>query len=68
MQVREHPKFGYRPEMQGYVIKSNLTAAEAQCLANSQYGHGGLKQLFISDAQKLIEQGILVPIESIKLR
>lgn len=68
LQVQEHPTFGYRSEMQGYTLKTDLSAAEAKCLANSQFGKGGLDQLFIPDANELIEKGILIPTEKIKLK
>lgn len=68
LQVQEHPLYGYRGEMQGYMLKGDLSAAEAKCLANSQFGKGGLEQLFIPNTQELIVEGVLVPVENIKLK
>lgn len=68
LQVQEHPTLGYRGEMQGYILKTDLSAAEAKCLANSQFGKGGLEQIFIPSTQELIEKGILIPVDKIKLK
>lgn len=68
LQVQEHPTLGYRGEMQGYILKTDLSAAEAKCLANSQFGKGGLDQIFIPCTQELIEKGILIPVDKIKLK
>ena len=68
LQVDKHPKFGYRSEMQGYQLNSEIDGAEAKCLANSNYGDGGLDQKFIPNANELIEKGILVPVDKIPLK
>ncbi|MEG0345335.1 MAG: hypothetical protein RR546_02560 [Erysipelotrichaceae bacterium] len=68
LQVQEHPSLGYRGEMQGYILKTDLGAAEAKCLANSQFGEGGLDQIFIPSVEELIEKGILVLVDKIKLK
>lgn len=68
LQVREDPIYGYRKEMHGYKLSTDIDAAQAQCLMNSQFGKGGLEQKYISDANKLIEEGILVPVDKIILK
>ena len=68
LQVEPHPTLGYRPEMQGYQFKSGIEGAEAPCLANPDYGAGGLIQEFVPDANTLIENGILAPVDKIKLQ
>lgn len=68
MQVREDPIHGYRKEMQGYMLNTDLDAAQAQCLKNLQFGKGGLKQKYIPDANELIKQRILIPVDKIILK
>ncbi len=68
LQVREDPVHGYRKEMQGYMLNTDLNAAQAKCLANSQFGKGGLEQKYIPNANELIEQGILIPVDRIGLK
>lgn len=67
LQVEPHPTLGYRSEMQGYQFKEGIEGAESLCMANPDYGAGGLVQEFVPDANALIEKGILVPVEKIKL-
>ena len=67
LQVEPHPTLGYRSEKQGYQFKEGIEGAESLCIANTDYGAGGLVQEFVPDANALIEKGILVPVERIKL-
>lgn len=68
LQVEAHPTMGYRSEMQGYQFKDVIEGAEAKCLANPDYGPGSLIQKFVPDANDLIKQGILEPVEKIILK
>jgi hypothetical protein len=68
LQVVKNKNLGYRSEMQGYKLKTNLNAAESKCLANSNFGKGGLDQKYIYDANDLIKKGILVPVDKIILK
>ncbi|MFD2214556.1 T7SS effector LXG polymorphic toxin [Metabacillus endolithicus] len=67
LQVQKHPQFGYRPGMTAYVVDDDLTAAFGITKANPHYGPGNLPQMFVPDANELIEQGILKPIHSQRL-
>jgi hypothetical protein len=68
LQVKENAKYGYRKEMWGYLLKQDIYAAKALCLFNIQYGKGGLEQKYIPNSNELINKGILVPVEIIKLK
>ncbi|MFS0653840.1 pre-toxin TG domain-containing protein, partial [Bacillus sp. 179-C3.3 HS] len=67
LQVQKHPQFGYRPGMTAYVVDDKIEAAFGITKANPQYGTGNLPQMFVPDANELIEKGILKPIESQRL-
>ena len=67
LQVEPHPTLGYRSEMQGYQFKGVIDGAESVCLANPDYGAGGLIQEFVPNANDLINRGILVPVNKIEL-
>ncbi|RSD28531.1 hypothetical protein EJA10_05280 [Mesobacillus subterraneus] len=67
LQVQRHPQFGYRPGMTAYVVDDDIAAAFGITKANPQYGPGNLPQMFVPDANVLIEQGILKPIHSQRL-
>ncbi|WP_255377792.1 hypothetical protein, partial [Listeria sp. ILCC796] len=68
LQVEKNPVHGYRGEMQGYKVTKNTDAAFGKTKANPQYGKGGLPQVFVPDANELIEKGILVPVDKIILK
>lgn len=68
LQVREDPIHGYRNEMQGHMLNTDIDAAQAQCLNNLQFGKGGLAQKYISNANELINKEILVPVDKIILK
>ncbi|MRX74373.1 hypothetical protein GJU40_19830 [Bacillus lacus] len=67
LQVQKHPKFGYRPGMTAYVVDDDIAVAFGITEANPDYGPGNLPQMFVPDANVLIEQGILKPIHSQRL-
>ena len=67
LQVEKHPIFGYRDTMQGYQVTSDIDAAFGHAKANPQFGKGGLPQYFLPDVENLIEKGILIPVDNIKL-
>ena len=68
LQVEPHPILGYRTEMQGYQFNVNIDGAESICLANPDYGLGGLTQNFVPNAKELINQKILIPVDKIALK
>lgn len=67
LQVEKNPIHGYRGEMQGYIFNNDVASAYGITNANPQFGKGGLPQYYVPDVQDLIDQGILTPINSIKL-
>ena len=68
LQVKEHPKFGYRKTMQGYMATENgIPTATGKALNNPQFGDGGLNQTYVPNSEELINQGKLTPINSIDL-
>ena len=67
LQVQRHPQLGYRPGMTAYVVDDDIAVAFGITKANPQYGSGNLPQMFVTDANVLIEQGILKPIHSQRL-
>ena len=67
LQVEKNLVHGYRSEMQGYKATIDLEAAFGLTKANPQFGKGGLPQIFIPDANDLIQKGYLIPVENIPL-
>lgn len=67
LQVSKHPVKGYRPQVTGYVVTQDTKAAFGITKANPKYGDGGLPQVFVPDANKLIGDGILKPVDTISL-
>lgn len=67
LQVEKSPIHGYRGSMQGYKATSDISAAFGVTKANPQFGRGGLPQVFVPDAERLINQRILVPVNNITL-
>ncbi|MDF2564835.1 MAG: hypothetical protein K0Q53_1230 [Massilibacillus sp.] len=67
LQVEKHEMFGYRSSVQGYLVKDESSAAFSITKANLDYGKGGLPQIFVQDANELIEKGVLVPVDKINL-
>ena len=67
LQVEKNPIHGYRGTMQGYKVVKDVNAALGITKANPQFGKGGLPQVFVQNVEELIKQGILVPVDSIKL-
>jgi hypothetical protein len=67
LQVEKHAIFGYRSSVQGYFVNEDASGAFSITKANPDYGKGGLPQIFIPDANELIEKGILVPVYKIDL-
>ena len=53
--------------MEGYLFNQDIDAAYSIVEANPQYGVGGLPQYFIPNVQELINEGILIPVDNIKL-
>lgn len=68
LQVEKNLVHGYRSEMQGYKATIDLEAAFGLTKANPQFGKGGLPQIFIPDANDLIQKGYLIPVENIPLK
>ncbi len=68
LQVEKHSVHGYRSNMQGYEATINIDAAFGITKANPRYGKGGLPQIFVPDAEELIDKGYLVPIDNIPLK
>ena len=67
LQVEKNPIHGYRGEMQGYIFKEDVASAYGITNANPQFGKGGLPQYYVPDVQDLIDKGILIPVDNIKL-
>ena len=67
LQVEKNPIHGYRGTMQGYKVIKDVNAAFGITKANPQFGKGGLPQVFVPNVDELIEQGILVLVDSITL-
>jgi len=67
LQVEKNPIQGYRKVMQGYVFHDDIACAYGIARANPQFGAGGLPQYFVPNVQDLIDKGILVPVDRIKL-
>ncbi len=67
LQVEKHPIYGYRSEMQGYVLNQDIVAAYGITNANPQFGAGDLPQYFVPDVQTLIDSGALTPVDNILL-
>ena len=68
VQVKEHPKFGYRSAVQPYILTEDTVAGMSVTKANPQYGKGGAIQYFIEDYnEKLKPYGDPIELESSKL-
>ena len=67
LQVEKNPIHGYRGEMQGYIFNDDVASAYGITNANPQFGKGGLPEYFVPNVQDLIDKGILIPVDSIKL-
>jgi hypothetical protein len=67
LQVEKNPIHGYRGNMQGYKVTTDIDAAFGVTKANPQFGKGGLPQVYVPSAGELIEKGILVPVDNIPL-
>ena len=67
LQVEKNPIHGYRGTMQGYKVIKDVNVAFGITKANPQFGKGGLPQVFVPNVDELIEQGILVLVDSITL-
>ncbi len=65
--MEKNPIHGYRGEMQGYLFNEDVASAYGITNANPQFGKGGLPQYYVPNVKDLIEKGILVPVDSIKL-
>lgn len=57
LQVKPHPKFGYRKQVGIYEVVDDTPAAFGTTKANPQFGNGGLPQVFVPEYKnlKLIE-------------
>ncbi len=67
LQVEKNPIHGYRGEMRGYLFNDDIASAYGITNANPQFGKGGLPQYYVPNVQDLIDKGILIPVDSIKL-
>ncbi len=58
-----HPVSGpYRPQVRRYVVKEDTPAAQGPASANTQYGNGGLTQVFVPDYENSLD-----PVDTINL-
>lgn len=48
-------------------FKEDVVSAYGITNANPQFGKGGLPQYYVPDVQDLIDKGILIPVDNIKL-
>lgn len=67
LQVEKNPIHGYRGNMQGYKVTTDIDAAFGITKANPQFGKGGLPQVYVPNVDELIEKGILIPVDNIPL-
>ena len=67
LQVMENPIKGYRGNMKGYKAIVDLDAAFGITKANPIYGGGGLPQIFMPNANELIKNKYLIPVDNIRL-
>ena len=67
LQVQPDPIRGYRPRVVGYMFNKTVRGCEGIAAANTDYGPGGLPQIFVPNIKKLIEKGIVVQLETIDL-
>ena len=63
LQIKEHPIFGYRPDVTGYRVTQDFDILQGKTLANPQFGPGGGDQFLILDFEKYLE-----PITTIDLK
>lgn len=49
LQVKENPKYGYRPMVGVFEMNDTLVVAISKTLANPQYGEGGAWQIYVKD-------------------
>jgi YD repeat-containing protein len=63
LQVKEHPIFGYRPDVTGYRVTQDFDVLFGKTRANPQFGPGGGDQYLIRDYGKYLE-----PITTIDLK
>lgn len=63
VQVKEHPVFGYRPDVTGYRVIQDFNPLQGRATANPQFGPGGADQFLIQDFENYLE-----PITTIDLR
>lgn len=68
LQVEKHKIFGYRSQMQGYKATVDLNSAFGITKANLQYGDGGSPQIYMPNADELIKNKYLIPVDSIPLK
>ncbi|MFQ6823719.1 MAG: hypothetical protein ACLRTZ_10045 [Agathobacter sp.] len=50
-----------------YIFNADVASAYGITNANPQFGKGGLPQYYVPDVQDLIDKGILIPVDKIKL-
>ncbi|MES9876893.1 MAG: hemagglutinin repeat-containing protein [Candidatus Sedimenticola sp. 1PA] len=55
LQVKEHPIFGYRPDVTGYRVTNDFDLLFGKTRANPQFGPGGGDQYLIKDYEKYLE-------------
>ena len=49
LQVKPHPEFGYRPMVGVFDITDTIVVAISKTLANTQYGEGGVGQIYVAN-------------------
>ncbi len=69
VQVKAHEKFGYRSQVQAYVLTEDVKVGSSIVEANPQFGKGGATQYFIEDFNhKLKPVGDPIGLESRNLK
>ena len=54
-------------QIQGYIVTKEIDAEFGLTKANTQYGAGGLLQVFVPHIEDLVKKEILVPVDKISL-
>ncbi|CAZ97522.1 hypothetical protein Q4603_21870 [Zobellia galactanivorans] len=67
--MKPHDKFGYRSQVQGYVLTEDIKVGKSTVSANSHLGKGGATQFYIEDFKtKLKPVGSPIDLDSIKCK
>lgn len=63
LQIQEHLRFGYRPDVTGYRVTSDFNPMQGKTIVNPQYGPGYGDQFLITNFEKYLE-----PISTIDIK